>query len=52
MRSAAGVFERPTLLVRPMYTSTFVFSCFLTKYTNRYVYKPGLTCYYTYRYVY
>ena len=25
MRSAAGVLERPTLLVRPMYTSTFVF---------------------------
>src|SRR5829696_1102330 len=25
MRSAAGVFERPTLLVRPMSTSTFVF---------------------------
>src|SRR5829696_3143481 len=27
MRSAAGVFERPTLLVRPMSTSTFVLRC-------------------------
>src|ERR671920_1414952 len=35
MRSAAGVFERPTLLVRPMSTSTFVFRC-----SSHKVYQP------------